>query len=1726
MRIGITCRFQNSYFSGSSPQIACTLAKVFQSLGHSVTLLYPNGDKSWFIDANEESKQFTTKEWNTESEDTYDMAVEVTWSFPADKRPSVAKRVVYFQHYPPAFSDMESSVYMHNPMRRDFTNVTECWTWAHHDKQDQHYLEFLSGKPVYTLPFVWNFDAVDVYVRETGVPYWKDIAKMLDGKVTAEVPASLSWCARIVESNTSNCSHCIMPLNIVSEIRQTDPVRFTVHNGDHVINNAFFQSNVVKNLMLPDISGNFVPRVRLPDLCREKSFIVAHQRFRPIKGYLLDALYLGIPLIHNCEMLKEFGYKYELNLIKEGASKWRQMRDDYANGAGYFAADQYSERRKKLRERFGPQVAKSAVEEILKSDPAAKKITRTIADVKVENEIRVAFCDMWDQFHPEHNFFMSLLKWAGAQHGFKVSLNYPNPNLVIYGPFGDKHKKFKDVPKVFFTGENAGPRTDEGTFLNLGYQYRTESNYVRLPLWVLEINWFGEDPEKIVNPKPVPLTQCLKQDESVLNAKKKFCAFVATNPKCQNRNVAFQILNQWRPVDSGGRLFCNLPGGPIPAGLGGGGGEHSKLEFYKKYKYAITFENETAPGYTTEKLFHAKVAGCVPIYWGDKFVDRDFDQKGFLNANTVSTPQELIALIENLEKDPEAWKAMASVPALSEYKRHWCEKTMEQTAKQIIRKVLDRDIAFAEGAWKSSESFHKNGEKILSVAETDPASASASASAVVAEELKPAAPMEKRLVVTATNKKFVSSAVSMIRSLKKLEPATAVHVYTWADVDAADETELRGAGANEIKRFPVDVDMGWPDFWEPQHFAWKSWVQAEASRTAPDDFSVLYIDAGIEIVCSLDRVWSQIATHEFAVLEDSEQINRRWCHPTFCKELTVTDEELSSQQILAGFVGFKARGKYYESVQVAALNWAKKRDVIAGEKWKPYSNVCMGHRHDQSILSVMTHRAKVPRLQHRDFYCDRSRRAAENDGLALYVHRGAPRSHIPVALGIDDAYVINLERRKDRIEQFRKNPNLKDVTSVWKATEGRKLTMNQDLARLFRNNDFKWKKAVMGCALSHMGLWKKLAEDPIAKTYLIMEDDVKFSPDWFGKWMGMASSVPADADVIYLGGILPPNKPAFPSIVEPVNKYFGRVAKNTLFGPTSRRYFHFCNYSYVLTQSGARKIMQLIAERGIFTSGDHMIVNHGDGFLNIYFTIPLLTECIQEEDPVYVKSDFNNFDRLDTFDSDLWNNNEHFSQEEVTKALAVDMQKIDIKIVDKPISDEELKRLNEEHEQKLKMASNPPRMEVEEEVNPVHADSPAAPVVTVLTKEEKIKLWNDFLRAVALRKSEDVESGITTIFSGWVTHDDVLADISWFRIFEQLILTDHPEILKHKQKIIDFVNSRAALSENIWKQIMSHLGAAEATNTNGVHALILKPAKKMNVFYLSGLDPAGFFEYDWFNSVFPHEIDWKATSNLQDLVEFKGVPVLLYMNPHGRNMTPTLNTILDVFKQIGKQLVIFHMSDEYARDDISVYGHVAVKHVIRNYWRAGLDREKVTVLPLGFAKGRSAHGLPEPPAFGDRPNMWSFVGSADRPGRMEALNELHALAPYDERVRDSWSSPMKAESAEYCDLLRKSKFVPCMKGAAAMESFRLYEALEHGAIPFYVPSESQGCGDEYREIFGTAPLMAVPSWKDAASFLGRLAEKADVMEAHRREVYNWWKQKKVEFGTKLKSVLEASVPQE
>ena len=969
---------------------------------------------------------------------------------------------------------------------------------------------------------------------------------------------------------------------------------------------------------------------------------------------------------------------------------------------------------------------------------------------------------------------------------------------------------------------------------------------------------------------------------------------------------------------------------------------------------------------------------------------------------------------------------------------------MAHTAYMIFSHITGKQISVTDEHWKTAETFASSLPSTVKETVKEPVK-------------EPVILSKDRLFVTAANAKFVEAAANAVRSLKTVEPSVKAIVYIWPDVSERLQEVLRKVGADEIRLLPTTTVTFWSDFWNPEHYAWKLWIHKTLLDEVTDNTSILYCDSGMVITSPLTKLWAQIAGKGILAIDDATQQNKRWCHPTFCKNMNVTPAELEANQLWAGCFGYRKGA--FDAIANEALRIAQtERETVVGNKWSMYSNICMGHRHDQSILSILTQRARVPRIPLKDVYCDISHRAAEQFGVPLYVHRGNYKALDPIVEGIDEGYVINLERRKDRLEKFKaSHPNLKDKVYVSPAIDGKTLVLTPELVHCFRNNDFKWKKSVMGCALSHLHLWEKLANDTLAKRYLIMEDDVKFQTNWLAKWYPMIPHIPQDADVIYLGGLLPPNKPAFDYITEKVNPFFAKVAKNTLTTPYPRRYFHFCNYSYVLTKTGAQKLVQLVKERGIFTSGDHMIVNHGDEFLNIYFTTPLLATCFQEDDPIYQKSEFNNFNRVDNFDSDLWNNTECFTEKEI---LSVNGE------VDK---------------------EDKPMLEIKE--------------IVEVQKEDKIIVWNRFLKQIALKQLE--AKTIDEIFEIWNAMDDkeFIKYFGWFRIFEQFIVSRNEQLLEKKEQLIAYIEKLKGNRETIFKEVMKVLLEKKGEAKPQVAMYVLPKTETQVIYHMSEIDPNTFLEKDWLTYVFKKPIVWKKIDSHTDL---SGATVLYQKIPgHSSFVSTFFQTILSQLVEKSQKIVLLHLSDEFSNDDISIYGSKAVSKVVRNYWRQDLP-STIIQLPLGYTNGRSHYAYPSTPLFKDRTHLWSFAGSLDRPGREEALNCLKKTNEYCCNGKERWETPYPQDGPAYIDTLRKSKFVPCFAGSVALESYRLYEAIEHGAIPIYVPSPR----DEYTEMYGKHPFLGFPSWEKAAEMLPLLAAKPEIMEKHRLLCLNWWEEKK------------------
>jgi len=855
---------------------------------------------------------------------------------------------------------------------------------------------------------------------------------------------------------------------------------------------------------------------------------------------------------------------------------------------------------------------------------------------------------MWDSFNPEYNFFTLLLEEA-ASHlspplkivGTQITESSKAPDILIFGPFGSTWTKFPGTPKAHFTGENSPPISGPGVEFNMCFPHvdMVKDDYLRLPLWILEIDWFGADPERIANPKPISIDLCTK---TTVSDRKKFCAFVVSNPNNPLRNAAFQWLSNYKHVDSAGALFNNV-GNALAAGPGGGGGELKKVDFLKNYKFCITYENSSGQGYVTEKLLHAKAAGCIPIYWGDPKVNRDFNTKGFIVAQDFKTPGELIEAVRRVDENDELYKEMAAVPALDDYKLDWTRRTLSFCASRLLAIGLRKEVELPRflGARTSEEAAQRRAAK-----EKQPVVSSSG--------------IEVPVLITFATRRFLPSLqlwLSAIDAQSRAMKNIQARVYYGSDVPVETLSKL-----SETFKFveycpiPTDAPADFQDLWEPQHFAWKIWIyKMVVADPKLAGRMIFYMDAG----CFMSRwpgVWLQKAQEkDICFLEDPRQLNGWWCHAEFCRQLAVTDSEKAAKQIVAGILAFRAGAPKPTALFTEAWALAQKRSIIVGDKWSGVvDGHPVGHRHDQSILSILSQRHGLARFPLDDVYADKSLRHTHQTGRSIYCHRGSFTLNAPFSQGIDDCYIINLDRREDRMERlFNTTPELRDRATRFSAIEGKKLELTPTLARLFKPHDFMWKKAIMGCALSHLSLWWRLVnEHQDINTFLILEDDVKLKPEWEGRWKAAEPHLPEDWDIIYLGGILPPNRAAFEQSKERVNDHFSRVAENRIFGQNPpNRYFHWCAYAYVLSRRGAQKVLEVMAGHdGYWTSADHMLcnpINH----IRMYFLDPLVAGCYQDEDPKYANSAFNDFNRVDSFDSDLWNNDERFTKEEVEKRL-------------------------------------------------------------------------------------------------------------------------------------------------------------------------------------------------------------------------------------------------------------------------------------------------------------------------------------------------------------------------------------------------------------------------------------------------------------------------------------------
>ena len=257
----------------------------------------------------------------------------------------------------------------------------------------------------------------------------------------------------------------------------------------------------------------------------------------------------------------------------------------------------------------------------------------------LNDSVKVMFVDWYRSFdlsQVDREF-----EWKVLSKHWTLELS-ENPDILFYSNYGDKHLKYSCL-RIFVSAENERPDFNVCDYA-FSFDFLTNERNYRFPLY----RRCSEYKDLLI-----------KRDvDEIISQRRKFCSFMVSNHRARQRIEFYNRLSAYRPVDSGGRYLNNI-GGPIEPG------RQNKEAWLRNYKFNITFENTSYPGYTTEKILETFVSGSIPIYWGSPLIGLDFNPKAFINCHDFRSFDEVIEHVKEVDQDEALYRDYLSQPMLT-----------------------------------------------------------------------------------------------------------------------------------------------------------------------------------------------------------------------------------------------------------------------------------------------------------------------------------------------------------------------------------------------------------------------------------------------------------------------------------------------------------------------------------------------------------------------------------------------------------------------------------------------------------------------------------------------------------------------------------------------------------------------------------------------------------------------------------------------------------------------------------------------------------------------------------------------------------------------------------------------------------------------------------------------------------------------------------------------------
>lgn len=310
-----------------------------------------------------------------------------------------------------------------------------------------------------------------------------------------------------------------------------------------------------------------------------------------------------------------------------------------------------------------------------------KELVKACKQIRSSRSHQVKYFNTWDEFTYDGTaYWQRYLKAKGFLESGKTFAIFSclGPRYVIDWAHADV--------KIFITGENL-KRGDLSRYVDhalrkpsidlaMGFEVFENPRYIRFPLW-MDYMFPPESTETDIRAK------CETLRFPNVEGKTKFCSLVATNAADGLREEMYNALTKITHVDSAGPFLHNDD--DLIKRFG-----DNKVEYMKQFMFNICPENTSAYGYTTEKLFEAISAGCIPVYWGAELADKAvINEDAIICWNRRENGETAIRQIKELWSNPKLMKEFLNQPRLMPTAEEYILDTFAAIESKLRKLVVD-----------------------------------------------------------------------------------------------------------------------------------------------------------------------------------------------------------------------------------------------------------------------------------------------------------------------------------------------------------------------------------------------------------------------------------------------------------------------------------------------------------------------------------------------------------------------------------------------------------------------------------------------------------------------------------------------------------------------------------------------------------------------------------------------------------------------------------------------------------------------------------------------------------------------------------------------------------------------------------------------------------------------------------------------------------------------------